>query len=150
MFRPNHTDPSEPRLKIEDAVVGAEEPGGDPTLKPVLVEQELGHSEHERIPEQNIPCQQKPIGGGPPQLSPVFGDDPPKMNPMRLDILPTNLSDPQAPTTRGQGEGNETEEPQGDSLVEQLYNSPTGDLELGYLESENTNQIGRASCRERV
>ena len=125
--------------KIEDAVVGAAEPGGDPAFKPVLVNQELGHSEHEGIPEQNISCQQKPNGGGTPQLSPVFGDDLPKMNLMRLDILPTNCSDPQALTTRGKGEGNTTEEPRGDSPVEQLHSPPTGDLELGHLENENTN-----------
>ena len=113
--------------KTVDTVVGAGEPGGDPTLQPVLVDQELGHSEHERIPEQNISCQQKPIGGGTPQLSPEIGDDLPRMNLMRLDILPTNFSDPQVLTTRGRGEGNVTEEPRGDSPVEQLHNPPKGD-----------------------
>jgi len=125
--------------KEEDAVVGAEEPGGDPTLKLVLADQEIGHLENEKIPEQNISCQQKPIGGDTPQLSPVYGDDLPKTNLMILDILPTNCSDPQALTTRGKGEGEETEEPGGDSPVEQLHNPPTGDLELGHLENENTN-----------
>jgi len=34
----------------EDAVVGAEEQGGDPTLKLVLVDLELGHLENKKIP----------------------------------------------------------------------------------------------------
>jgi len=124
---------------MEDAVVGAEEPGGGPTFKPVLADQELGHPEHDRIPEQNISCQQKLNRGGTPQLNPVFGDDLPKMNLMRQDILPTKRSDPQALKTRGKGEGKGIEEQRGDSPVEQLHNPPTGDLELGYLENENAN-----------
>ena len=108
-----HTTPTLQNLGAK--VVGAEEPGGDSTLKPVLADQELGLPAHERNPEQNISCLQKPIGGGTPGLSPAFGDDPPTMNLMRRDILPTNSSDPQALATRGKGEGNETEEPRGDS-----------------------------------
>jgi len=59
-----------PDTREEGAMVGAEEPGGDPTLKLVLVDLELGHLENEKTPEQNIPCQQKPIGGDTPQPSP--------------------------------------------------------------------------------
>ena len=120
-------------------MVRAEKPGGDPTLKLVLADQELGHPENEKIPEQNISCQQKTIGGDTPQLSPVFGDDLPKTDLKILDTLPTNCSDPQVLTTRGKGEGEETEEPGGDSPVEQLHNPPIGNLELGHLENENTN-----------
>ena len=123
--------------KEEDAVVGAEEPRGDPTLKLILANQEIGHLENDKTPEQNISCQQKPIERDTLQLSPVFGDDLLKTNLMILDILPTNCSDPQALT--GKGEGEETEEPGGDSPVEQLHTSPTGDFELGCLENENTN-----------
>jgi len=123
----------------EDAAAGAEEPWGDPTLKLALADQEIGYLENEKNPEQNISCQQKPIGGDTPQLSPVFGDDLPKTNLMILDILPTNCPDPQALTTRGKGEGEGADEPGGDSPVEQIYNPPTGDLELGHLENENTN-----------
>ena len=61
--------------KDEDAVVGAEEPRGDPTLKLILADQEIGHLENDKIPEQNISCQQQPIGGDTPQLSPAYGDD---------------------------------------------------------------------------
>ena len=115
-----HTSPTLQNLGSK--VAGAEEPGGYSTPKPALADQELGLSEHERILEQNISCLQKPIGGGTPHLSPVFGDDPPTMNLMGLDILPTILSDPQALAIRGKGEGNETEEPRGDSHVEQPHN----------------------------
>jgi len=128
-----------PDTREEDAVVGAEEPGGDPTLKLALVDQEIGHLENEKIPEQNISCQQQPIGGDTPQLSPVYGEGLPKANLMILDILPTNCPDPQALTTRGKGEGEEAEEPGGDPPVEQLHNPPTVDLVLGHLENENTN-----------
>jgi len=100
--------------KEEDEVVGAEEPGGDPTLKLILADQEKGHPENDKIPEQNISCQQKPIGRDTLQLSPVHGNDLLKTNPMILDILPTNCSDPQALTARGKGEREETEEPGGD------------------------------------
>ena len=88
----------------EDAMVGAQEPGGDPTFKLALVDQEIGHLENEKTPEQNISCQQQPIGGDTPQLSLAYGDDLPKTNLMILDILPTNCPDPQALTTRGKGE----------------------------------------------
>jgi hypothetical protein len=128
-----------PDTREEDAVVGAEEPGGDPTLKLALVDQEIGHLENEKIPEQNISRQQQPIGGDTPQLSPVYGEGLPKANLMILDILPTNCPDPQALTTRGKGEGEEAEEPGGDPPVEQLHNPPTVDLVLGHLENENTN-----------
>ena len=63
-----------PDTTEEGVGVGAEEPGGDPILKRVLVDPELGHLENEKIPEQNISCQQKPIGGDTPQPSPVFGE----------------------------------------------------------------------------
>ena len=94
--------------KAEDAVVGADEPGGDPTPKLSLADQEIGHLENDEIPEQNISCQQKPNGGDTPQPSPVFEDDLLKTNLMILDILPTKGSDPQALTTRGKGEGVDT------------------------------------------
>ena len=125
--------------KAEDAVVGVEKPGGDPTLKPNLVDQEIGPPLNEEIPEQNISCQQKPIGGDTPQPSPVFGDDLSKTNLMMLDFFPTNGSDPQALTTRGKGERADTDQPGGDSPVEHPHNSPTYDLELGCLENETTN-----------
>ena len=55
--------------KEEDVVVGAEKPGGDPTPKLALADQEIGHLGNEKIPEQNISCQQEPIGGDTPQPS---------------------------------------------------------------------------------
>jgi len=124
---------------VEDGVVGAAEPGCDPTLKLILADQEICHPGNDEIPIQTISCQQKPIGRDTPQLSPVYGNDLLKTNPMILDILPTNCSDPQALTARGKSEREETEAPGGDPPVEQLHNSPTGDLELGCLENENTN-----------
>ena len=99
-------------------MVGAEVPGGDPTLKLSLVDQEIGQPQNEEIPEQNISCQQKPIRGDTPQPSPVIGDVLSKTNLMKLDIFPTNGSDPQAPTTRGKGEGADTDQVGGDSPVE--------------------------------
>ena len=63
-----------PDTREEGVVVGAEEPGGDPTLKLGLVDLELGHLENEKIPEQNISCQQKPIGEDTPQPSPTYGE----------------------------------------------------------------------------
>ena len=51
----NRPDPQTPDTRGEGVVVGAEEPGGDPTLKlghiPPSVELELGHPENEKILE---------------------------------------------------------------------------------------------------
>jgi len=81
-----------PDTREEGVVVGAEEPGGDPTLKlghnPPSVDLELGHPENENISEQNIPSQQKPIGRDTPQPSPIYGEGLLKANLMILDILP--------------------------------------------------------------
>jgi len=132
-----------PDTREEGVVVGAEEPGGDPTLKlghnPPPVDLELGHPDNEKIPEQNIICQQKPIGGDTPQPSPVHGKGLLEANLMILDILPTNRPVPQALETRGEGEVVVAEEPRGDPPFEQVHNPPSVDLELGYLEIENTN-----------
>jgi len=128
-----------PDTREEGVVVGAEEPGGDPTLKLGLVDLELGHLENEKIPEQNISCQQKPIGEDTPQPSPVYGEGLLKANLMILDILPTNCPDPQALATRGKGEVVGAEELGGDPPFEQVHNPPSVELELGRLENENTN-----------
>ena len=100
-----------PDTREEGAVVEAEEPGGDPTLKLALADLELGHLENEKNLEQNISCPQKPIGGDTPQPSPVYGEGLLKANLMILDILPTNCPDPQALETRGEGEVVGAEEP---------------------------------------
>jgi len=108
-----------PDTREEGAVVGAEEPWGDPTLKLVLVDPELAHLENEKIPEQNISCQQKPIGGDTPQPSPVYGEGLLKANPRIMDILPTNCPDLQALETRGEGEAAGVEEPWSKSTIHQ-------------------------------
>jgi len=77
-----------------------------------------------KFPEQNIPCQQKSIGGDTPQPSPIYGEGLLKANLMTLDILPTNRPDPQAPETRGEGEVVGAEEPGGDSPFEPVHNPP--------------------------
>jgi len=139
----NRPDPQSPDTRGEGVVVGAVEPGGDPTLKlghsPPSVDLELGHPENEMIPEQNIPSQQKPIGGDTPQPGLIYGEGLLKANLMILDILPTNRPDPQALETRGEGEVTGAEEPEGDPPSEQVHNSPSVDLELGHLENENSN-----------
>jgi len=56
-------------------------------------------------PEQNNPCQQNSNGGDTPQPSPIYGGGLLKENLTILDILPTNRPHPQAPETRGEGEG---------------------------------------------
>jgi len=132
-----------PDTKEEGVVVGAEKSGGDPTLKlghnPPSVDLELGHPENEKSSKQNIPCQQKPIGGDNPQPSPVYGEGPLKANLMILDILPNNRPDPQALETRGKDEVVGVGEPEGDPPFQQAHNPPPVDLELGRLENENTN-----------
>ena len=55
-----------------------------------------------------------------------------------LNISLTYGSDSQALTTRGKGEGADTDQPGGDSPVEHPHNSPTYDLKLGCLD-ETTN-----------
>jgi len=128
-----------PDTTEEGVGVGAEELGGDPTLKLALVDPELAHLENEKIPEQNISCHQKPIGGDTPQPSPVYGEGLLKANLRIMDILPTNCPDLQALETRGEGKAAGAEEPGEDPLLEQVHNSPTVDLEPGHLENENTN-----------
>jgi len=128
-----------PDTTEEGAGVGAEVLGGDPTLQLAPVDPERAHLENEKTPEQNTSYLQKPIGGDTPQPSPVYGEGLWKANLRIMDILPTNCPDLQVLETRGEGEAAEAEEPGEDPLLEQVQNSPTVDLEPGYLEDENTN-----------
>jgi len=126
-----------PGTREEGAVVGADEPGGDPTPKLVLVELELGHSKDEKTPAQNIPYQQKSIGGDTPQPRPSGGEGLPKAKPMMLDILPTNR--PQALETRGEGEVADGDGLGKDLPFEQAHHSPLVNLEPDHPGNENTN-----------
>ena len=84
-----------------------------------------------KFPEQNIPCQQKSIGGDTPQPSPIHEEGLLKEILMIPDILPTNRPDPQAPETRGEVEVGGAEEPGGDPPFELVHNPPSAEVELG-------------------
>jgi len=131
--------PQTPDTIAEGVGLEAEELGGDPTPKSALVDPELAHPEHEEIPEHNIFCQKKLIGGDTPLPSSAYGEGPVKVNVRIVDNLPTHCPDLQALETRGEDGTAGAEEPGEDPLFEQVHNSPTIISELGHLEDENTN-----------
>jgi len=84
-----------------------------------------------KFPEQNIPCQQKTIGGDTPQPSPIYGEGLLEDSQMRLDILPTTRPDPQTSGTRGEGEAGGTELPERDPTFEIANHPPPDEVERG-------------------
>ena len=59
--------------KEEDVVVGAEEPGGDPTLKLALADQEIGHLETKRSLNRTSLASRSPSEGIPLNLARYMG-----------------------------------------------------------------------------